>query len=124
VTTAPGFSIKLFLSDDGVLLRCAGEIDLSNVDLLRRSLDAHVADSSRELTVDLRGVSYLDSTAIIEIWRAAVVLIHAGQRLRVRVTPRQAKLFVLTQCDRVLALETAEVLIRYRSDREGSVREP
>jgi anti-anti-sigma regulatory factor len=76
------------------------------------------------LTVDLRGVSYLDSTAIIELWRAAVDLIHQGRRLRVRVTPRQEKLFVLTQCDRVLALETAAVLIRYRSDPDGSVRDP
>jgi anti-anti-sigma factor len=84
-----------------------GEIDISNVHLLRKPLDEHLTDSSSELTVDLCGVSYLDSTAIMELWRAAVVLIHQGRRLHVRVRPRQERLFVLARCDLLLALETA-----------------
>jgi anti-anti-sigma factor len=103
---APGFTVTLCSSDDTVLLRCAGEIDISNVHLLRKPLDEHLADSSRELTVDLCGVFYLDSSAIKELLRAAVVLTRQGRRLRVRVTPRQRMLFVLIGCDDLLALET------------------
>ena len=104
---APGITVTLCSSNDRVLLRCAGEIDISNVHLLRKSLGEHLTGSSRELTVDLRGVFYLDSSAIKELWRAAVVLTRQGRWLRVRVTPRQQKLFVLTRCDDLFALETA-----------------
>jgi anti-anti-sigma factor len=103
----PGLTITICSTDDGIILRCSGEIDLSNVHLLRKPLDEHLTDSSRELTVDLREVFYLDSTAIKELWRVAVVLTHQGRRLRVRVTPRQQRLFVLTRCDDLLAVEAA-----------------
>ena len=103
----PCFTVTLCSSDDRVFLRCAGEIDLSNVHLLRKPLDEHLTDSSRELTVDLCGVFYLDSSVIKEILRAALVLNGQGRRLRVRVTPRQQKLFLLARCDDVLALESA-----------------
>ena len=104
---APGITVTLCSSNNGVLLRCAGEIDISNAHLLRKPLDEHLTGSSRELTVDLCGVLYLDSSAIKELLRAAIVLIQQGRRLRVRVTPRQQKLFVLSRCDDLLALETA-----------------
>ncbi len=107
MTSRPDLTVTLTSSDGRVLLLCAGEIDLSNVHLLRKPIDAHLSDLMGELTVDLCGVFYLDSSAIKELWRAAVALGHQGRRLRVRVTPRQRKLFVITCCDHLLALETA-----------------
>jgi anti-anti-sigma factor len=118
MTSDPGFTVTLFSTHDRVLLRCSGEIDLSNVHLLREPLDEHLTDSSRELTVDLCDVFYLDSTAILELWRAAVVLSRQGRELRVRVTPRQEKLFVLSRCDRLLVLEACGSGID-RSGRKG-----
>jgi anti-anti-sigma factor len=106
--TTPGLTVSICSTDHGVLLRCLGEIDLSNVHLLREPLHQHLTDASGELTVDLRGVFYLDSTAIKELWRAALVLMRHGRRLRVRVTPRQQRLFALIGCGDLLAVEAAE----------------
>jgi anti-anti-sigma factor len=105
MSAAPRFTVCICSTDDRVNLCCTGEIDLANVDLLRKPLDQQLADSNRELTVDLRAVSYLDSAAIKELLRGAIFLFHRGQRLRVRVTAHQQRLFVLFRCDRLLAIE-------------------
>src|SRR5439155_8408720 len=69
---APGLTVILYSSDDRLLLRCAGEIGISNVHLLRKPLDEYLTDSISKLTVDLCEVFYLDSSAIKELLRAAV----------------------------------------------------
>jgi len=104
--TATGLTVTFCSSDDRVLLRCVGEIDISNAHLLRQPLDERLTGSSSELTVDLCEVYYLDSSAIKELLRAAVALTRRGRRLRVRVTPRQETLFMLSRCDGLVALET------------------
>jgi anti-anti-sigma factor len=46
------------------VLECVGEIDLSSVDTLRRALAASIRSGAREVQVDLREVSFLDSSAM------------------------------------------------------------
>jgi anti-anti-sigma factor len=101
LTVAPG------AVGGAALLRIAGEIDLSNVHLLLVPLQEHIDQSAPELTVDLREVVYMDSAAIKVLLRTAAELSRQGRRLRAKVTPYQQRLFVLTGCDHLLALEAA-----------------
>lgn len=51
--------------DGGRVLSAAGEIDMSNIDALREALaDVTGEGTGGRLTVDFRGVEYLDSAAI------------------------------------------------------------
>lgn len=54
-------------SDGQLVLTATGELDLSNVDAFSVALSAGVAESGNggaALTVDLRGIDYLDSAAV------------------------------------------------------------
>jgi anti-anti-sigma factor len=108
MATSSGFTVAIYSSTDVVLLRCSGEIDLCNFHLLAKPLREHLDRVTRELAVDLSGVTYLDSAAIKELLRAAIVLDQWGQRLRVRATPHQQKLLVLSGGDALLNMGSTE----------------
>src|SRR5215217_703953 len=57
------------------LITLSGEIDLTSERRLRAGLSAAAGDASRALILDLRGVTFLDSTAI-------AVLVHGDQQFR------------------------------------------
>jgi anti-anti-sigma factor len=50
-------------TEDAIVVRAAGEIDMSTVDLLRRELDTARAEAATTL-VDLSGVTFIDSTGL------------------------------------------------------------
>ena len=58
----------------------AGEIDLSNVEALRRALES--ADPGSRLLVDVSGVEYIDSAGIAALFARAreggLEIVHAG----------------------------------------------
>jgi anti-sigma B factor antagonist len=62
------------LADGGALLTVAGELDIATVPLVRERLTAITATGTRRLVVDLRAVSFMDSTAL-------AAFIHAKMRL-------------------------------------------
>ncbi|GFG50280.1 anti-anti-sigma factor [Mycolicibacterium agri] len=67
--------------DGTVVLTATGEIDLSNINVFTEALSAAARDNDgASLTVDLRGVEYLDSGAI------NVLFAHAD-RIHVIVNP-------------------------------------
>jgi anti-anti-sigma factor len=49
--------------DDGIIVRATGEIDLSNVDLLRRQLGT-AREQATTVLLDLSGVTFIDSTGL------------------------------------------------------------
>ncbi len=105
MSAVPLFTVEICSAGEQVHLCCTGEIDLSNVHLLRKPLEEQIADSRRALTVDLRGVAYLDSAAVKELLRGALVLFRRGQRLRVRITAPQQRLLALCHDGGLLDLE-------------------
>ena len=105
MSPAPHLTVTLCSATDRLILCCLGEIDLATVHLLRQPLDEYLADPGGELTVDLRGVTYFDSTALKELLRGAVLLSRRGRQLRVRVTAHQQRLLILSHCDRVFTIE-------------------
>ena len=61
-------------SDGRLVLIAAGEIDLSNIDVFDQALTtatSEAVDSGGTLTVDLRAVEYLDSSAINALFTRA-----------------------------------------------------
>jgi anti-sigma B factor antagonist len=58
--------------DDGVLLTVTGELDIATVPLVRERL-AGPAAAARRIVVDLRGVSFMDSTGL-------AAFVHAKMR--------------------------------------------
>jgi anti-anti-sigma factor len=57
------------------LIKLTGQVDLSSERRLRSDLSAAAGDASRALVLDMRGVTFMDSTAL-----AAVV--HADQQFQ------------------------------------------
>lgn len=65
LTDLPEFSLaEAPLRDSGVLLATTGDLDIATVPALRERLAAIAARSPRRLVLDLRGVSFIDSTAL------------------------------------------------------------
>jgi anti-sigma B factor antagonist len=70
------------------VLTAVGEIDSSSAPTLRTRLDALLDDGVQELTVDLRGVSFLDSAGLCVLAAAHRRATREGRRLRVLATSR------------------------------------
>lgn len=62
------------LEDGGVLLTIVGELDIATVPRVRARLTELTDDGARRLVVDLRDVSFMDSTGL-------AAFIHAKMRL-------------------------------------------
>jgi anti-anti-sigma factor len=90
----------------GAVLQCVGEIDLSCVDTLRRALAASVRSGAPEVVVDLREVSFLDSSAMDALVEAHRQLAPEGRKLRVRARSWAAHLLHMVQLDRAFPVQT------------------
>lgn len=100
-----GFGCTLDHSPAGVVgLVVTGEIDLASAPELERNLrNAHVR--GRLIVLDLRGVSFCDSTGLHLILRANQRARDEGRRLVIVNGPRQVqRLFALTGVDKQLEI--------------------
>jgi anti-sigma B factor antagonist len=91
VTAAPVpdlVSIDVTGSAAGVLLTVAGEVDSSTAPSLRAALDTAFADGVLTLTVDLDGVTFLDSAGLCVLAGAHRQAIETGVALRVLASNR------------------------------------
>ena len=61
----------------------SGEVDVSNADELRSALDGRLGSDVTDVTVDLAGVPYIDSTGIGVLVGAAHRAAEKGVRLEV-----------------------------------------
>ncbi len=104
--TTPQFSIVMEAHQDTALFSCAGEVDLSNVHLLRDPLQAELR-MGRPLVVDLRKVFYLDSAALEVLLEVAQALLEQGERLCIVATPQQQQLFMRVGCSSLVTLVTS-----------------
>jgi anti-anti-sigma factor len=79
----------------------SGELDLATAARLDRELDAITAD---ELVLDMRDVTYLDSTGVSLLLRRDAAARSLGRRLRVIGGEAVRRVFAITQVDRLLQL--------------------
>lgn len=74
-------SLSINTSDDAAKVLVEGEVDVSNADQLHSAVDAALAGSAPEVTIDLAQVPYIDSTGIGVLVGAAHRAQEAGKQL-------------------------------------------
>ncbi len=99
------FAVTNRAAGDGTpIITVAGEIDLYRIPALTQALES--APGTARVVVDLRDVTFLDSTTLALLVREHRRLKEAGRELIVRVgeqTPKTA--FAVTGFDRILAIQ-------------------
>lgn len=84
-------------SDDAVLLTVYGEVDIQSSAQLESMLEAAQAIGPAQVVIDLDGLSFMDSTGLQLLVRAARRAAANGRRLELRRVPAKAmRLFELT----------------------------
>jgi len=86
---APGAELTLTLDHAARLLRVIGEVDLSTAGLLRHFLEQE-ASSGRSVTLDLSGVSFMDSSGMAALLHgvacmdgsAQLIVLHPSGQVR------------------------------------------
>jgi anti-anti-sigma factor len=98
-----------------------GEVDLSNIDEVRRAVFAPAEAGHGCLVVDLTGTTYLDSTAVRLLFDLAVRLQARRRRLRLVVSDATIvrRVLVLTKLDESVPFDaTVEDAVAHCSDPE------
>jgi anti-anti-sigma factor len=81
-------TVETTIRDDGnLLVRVAGEIDLSNAATVMEAVATALPGDAVTVVVDLSGTSFLDSAGIAMLFRLAERLAHSRQRLCLVVPP-------------------------------------
>jgi anti-anti-sigma factor len=106
MTDPPLLRIQAAGEPPGAALRCAGEIDLSSVDCLQQALSKSIALQVPAVEVDLREVTFLDSSAIQALAAACHDLESGGRRLRVIAGGWITRLLRMVKMDCMLDLRT------------------
>jgi len=102
-----GFHISTSTPDDGIVeIAAAGELDLSTGELLREAVDVCCARTGvRALIVDLRELTFVDSTGLRALWHARERAQSIGAELMLRSPSAAVRhLLNITKLGRVFAI--------------------
>ena len=89
----------------GVVVRLSGEADLSTIGQLRDVLNGQISGGVRQLTIDLSGLRFADSSSIRALTEAHLALKAQGGSLElVSPQPNVARILVLLGIDQVLTV--------------------
>jgi anti-sigma B factor antagonist len=99
------FRVDTTTERDHSRIRAVGEVDLATVNALRTAITDAIAAGVRHVTLDLEGVSYLDSSGLGTLVGAHKRLTALGGTLVVECTrPRILRLLAITGVDSVLTV--------------------
>lgn len=88
-----------------VVMRLSGEADLSTLGQLRDALNDQISGGARQLTIDLSGLRFADSSSIRALTDAHLALRAQGGILElVHPQPNVARILVLLGIDQVLTV--------------------
>jgi anti-anti-sigma factor len=100
VAIARALEIEQHLDGPGARLTLRGELDIATVPRLDEAVDAALAHSPSELTIDLRPLSFLDSSGLRAFILLADRAMEEGWRLRlVRPAPPALSIFQITRAE-------------------------
>lgn len=89
---------------DWTVVAAEGEVDVASSPALSQALD-EALQQGRKVVVDLRGVTFLDSTGLGVLVQALNTATEASRELRLAVTdPNVLKVFEVTALDDVFAI--------------------
>jgi anti-sigma B factor antagonist len=101
------FAVERTMRPDGACVAVAGEVDAYTAPEMLAALLASV-DVDPRLTVDLAGVTFMDSQGLAALLRARQETEHRGGALRLEaVSPQVLKLLRLTGLDTVFVIDPA-----------------
>ncbi|MFI1380016.1 STAS domain-containing protein [Embleya sp. NPDC020886] len=86
----------MIVADDRVLLRIGGEVDIDTEADLRRALDRALATGVRRVDVDMRNLTFCDSTGLHALLRARSRALETGTRLGLAPGDRLRRLLEVT----------------------------
>jgi anti-sigma B factor antagonist len=89
-TDLPSFELGIETADDRVVFTPRGELDLATAPELEDKVLAAVRDGGRSVVLDLRELTFMDSTGVRTIVAAHQVAEQAGHALRVVRPPRDS----------------------------------
>jgi anti-anti-sigma factor len=84
------FAVELIDDGSGVTIRVVGDVDMDTASVLGAQLDRAVEGFPGEVTVDLAGVTFLDSMGLCVLLRARTALIALDRGLVVAGPSRAA----------------------------------
>ena len=92
-----------------IVARLVGEVDLSNVDAVERTVVGPITDETRCLIVDLSETAYLDSAGVRLLFDLAVRLHAHGQQLRLVVSDATIvrRVLILTHLDQTVPFDAS-----------------
>lgn len=104
------------LQGGGALLAVAGDLDIATVPALRERLAAITDGRPGQLVLDLRGVSFMDSTALAAVIHAKKALGEDG-RMSLVVAPDSYPRLIIDVVGLAGVLDVAETLDHARPSR-------
>lgn len=99
-------AIALSQKENALTVTLTGDIDHHSARSMMLALDREVASRSpRRLTLDLSGVTFMDSSGIAVVLRAHRRMEEAGGAVELRNVPKQArKVFSAAGLDRIVSM--------------------
>jgi anti-anti-sigma factor len=99
--TAP-LSIDVIDEADGPVVKLAGELDLSNIGVLRTTVDSVLSERPAQLAFELSGLDFMDSSGIAFLLRTNSAV---GPIKLLRPSPVVRRIIETTGLEGVLAME-------------------
>lgn len=99
----PDFQVSTSVGPGSVCLKCTGELDLSSISQLEDGVSAALEQRTPQLVIDMRNVTFIDSTGVRIVWQAAQRC--ASRSISIGIIPSEpvTKLFELLQLDLPIA---------------------
>jgi anti-anti-sigma factor len=97
--------VSVAAGEAGSVVTLAGEVDASNVAVLRRALSAQIDCGARHVTVDLSRLRFADSSALHALVVAGLAIEETGGKMEVlRPQPVVARVLAVSGLDQVLTI--------------------
>jgi anti-anti-sigma factor len=98
VTTPPPLQIEVLRKDDIAVAMCSGEVDVESAPRLEARLRRALDEGARDVVVNLRDVTFIDSSGVTALLRAAEnARWRYGHLFLTRPTPQALRVLELTQ---------------------------
>jgi anti-anti-sigma factor len=107
------FNVEIDNSNQAVVIRVSGELDLASSPALEQELERGAASQAKVVIVDLRNLEFMDSTGLSVLVRAHQRATENGQRFGVVRGPQQVqRLLSLTGvADRLNLADSSDELL-------------
>jgi anti-anti-sigma factor len=104
----PGFDLHVERRESAAIVRVSGELDISGADLLETRIQELAGDSPDVVVIDLRKVSFMDSTGLRSLLRARALGSEEGWALKLIRGPEPVhRVLELTRMDDVFGFVDA-----------------